>query len=98
MLDDTPRKLLRVISQFRYHFKRMPTLMELGRLSGRRSAEITKGFKVLAAEHYIQWSAGDPIETAIIITEWERNVPYATQQKGAQRGCDGTNIDYWLYH
>ncbi|ETT55419.1 hypothetical protein C162_03147 [Paenibacillus sp. FSL R7-269] len=47
MLDDTPRKLLRIIVQFKYHFKRIPTIRELGRLSGRRPAE-----------HYIEWEAG----------------------------------------
>lgn len=48
MLDDTPRKLLRIIVQFKYHFKRMPSIRELGRLSGRRPTEIIRGFKVLA--------------------------------------------------
>ncbi|MDH6372889.1 hypothetical protein M2444_004718 [Paenibacillus sp. PastF-3] len=99
MLDDTPRKLLRIISQFRYQFRRMPNIKELGRLSGRHPAEIIKGFKVLSAEHYIDWDVSKPIETTIIIEGWERNVPYEkTQQQGAESGSGGTNIDYWLYH
>ncbi|AIQ68452.1 hypothetical protein D3C81_2083110 [compost metagenome] len=72
MLDDTPRKLLRVIAQFRYHFRRMPNLPELRRLSGRRPAEINKGFKILVAENYITWSPSQPIETAVIIEGWKR--------------------------
>ncbi len=67
MFEDTPRKLLRIIVQFKYHFKRMPTIRELGRLSGRRPADVIKGFKVLAAEHYIVWDAGKPIQTAVIV-------------------------------
>ncbi len=99
MLDDTPRKLLRIIVQFRYHFKRMPTLPELRRLSGRRPAEIFKGLKVLAAENYIQWSVSEPIQKAVILEAWERNIPCDTApQGGAQNARGGTNIDYWLYH
>lgn len=96
MLDDTSRKLLRILVQFRYHFKRMPSLLELRRLSGRRPAEITKGFKVLAEENYIQWSPANPIETAEVIIEWERGVPY--DKTSQQKAEVGHNMDYWLYH
>lgn len=99
MLDDTPRKLLRIIVQFKYHKKRMPTIRELAQLSGRKTADIIKGFKVLAAEHYILWEAGKAIETAVIIEVWERHVPYdTTPQGGAQSPGRGSNIDYWMYH
>lgn len=99
MLDDTPRKLLRIISQFRYHFKRMPDIKELGRLSGRRSAEIIKGFKVLAEESYIEWNLNTPIETAVIIESWERGVQYSREpQRGIQTNNNSSNIDYWTYH
>lgn len=85
MLDDTPRKLLRIISQYRYHFRRMPNIKELGRLSGRRPPEIIKAFKVLSAENYIQWSVSMPIQTAIILEGWERNVPYDnSSEQGVQ--------------
>ncbi|WP_209445819.1 hypothetical protein [Paenibacillus etheri] len=77
----------------------MPNIKELGRLSGRHPAEIIKGFKVLAAEHYIVWDVSTPIETTIIIDNWERNVPYEkTPQQGTENERSGTNIDYWLYH
>ncbi|MNC58650.1 hypothetical protein D3C75_1083910 [compost metagenome] len=99
MLDDTPRKLLRIISQFHYHFRRLPTLPELRRLSGRRPAEITKGFKVLAAENYIAWESFKPVETAVIIEGWERNAPLdISPQQDVQSSRRNTNIDYWLYH
>ncbi len=68
-------------------------------MSGRRPAEIIKGFKILAAENYITWSPSQPIETAIIMDGWERGVPYdTTPQGGTQNARGGTNIDYWLYH
>lgn len=99
MLDDTPRKLLRVIVQFNYHFKRMPKMSELCRLSGRRPAEIIRGFKVLASELYIDWDTGNPIETATILEGWERHVSYGTiPQKNTLVARPGGNIDYWLYH
>lgn len=99
MLDDTPRKLLRIIVQFKYRFKRMPSIRELGRLSGRRPTEIIKGFKVLALEQYIEWEVGKPIETAVVIEMWERNVQLDSEpHKGTQGDRRGGNADYWLYH
>ncbi|MEK8215476.1 hypothetical protein [Paenibacillus sp. FSL L8-0463] len=68
-------------------------------MSGRRPAEIIKGFKALEAEQYIIWESSAPIEMAVIIEGWERNVPYDTApQGGAQSARSGTDIDYWLYH
>lgn len=96
MLDDTPRKLLRIIVQFKYPFKRMPTIRELGKLSGRRPADVIKGFKVLAAEHYIVWDAGKPIQTAVIVEGWERHLSDDSAPQGgaqtAQRGITGYTI------
>lgn len=99
MLDDTPRKLLCILAQYKYHFRRMPKIRELQKLSGRRPADIIKGFKVLTAEHYIVWEAGKPIETAVIIDVWERDVSFDTApQGGAQSARRNANIDYWMYH
>jgi len=99
MLDDTPRKLLRIIVQFRSHYKRMPNIKELKRLSGRRQSDIYDGFKVLIVENYITWDSSKPVETASIIEGWERGVTYGkTAQLGVQSGRDGTNVDYWIYH
>ncbi|WP_150271648.1 hypothetical protein [Paenibacillus tepidiphilus] len=99
MLDDTSRKLLRIIVQFHSHFKRMPKLPELRRLSGRRPAQIIKAMKVLVADHYIDWDASRPVETAYILEGWERDAPFDTpQQHGLQGVRDSGNIDYWLYY
>ncbi|AIQ52565.1 hypothetical protein R70331_14300 [Paenibacillus sp. FSL R7-0331] len=55
VFDDTSRKLLRIIAHFRAKNKRMLTIREQGRLSGRWPADIIKGFKSLAADNYITW-------------------------------------------
>ncbi|OMF95160.1 hypothetical protein [Paenibacillus sp. FSL R7-0273] len=45
------------------------------------------------------WDASKPIQTAVLLAGWERNVPYdTTPQGGTQTARDGGNIDYWLYH
>ncbi len=88
MFDDTPRKLLRIISQFRYHFRWMPNIKELGRLSGRHPEEIIMGVKLLSAEHYLGWGVSTSIEITIIIERWERNVAYKkTPQQGTERAA-----------
>lgn len=99
MLDDTARKLLRVMFQFNGHFRRMPNLVELKRLSGRRSAAIKAGMLQLVEQHYIQWDDKQPVETAVVIEAWERDVPFkdyvgADPHKSQQAPFTG-NIDYW---
>lgn len=54
MLDDTPRKLLRIMYHFSVHFKRLPRLPEMERLSGRMPVAIRRGMQELAKENYIQ--------------------------------------------
>lgn len=99
MLDDTPRKLLRIMVHFRSHFRRMPSLSELERLSGRRSGSIKAGMLQLIEQHYIQWDEKQPVETAIIIEAWERDVRYKEQAETApgksQQASAAGNTDYW---
>lgn len=99
MLDDTARKLLRIMFQFNGHFRRMPNLVELKRLSGRRSAAIKAGMLQLVEQYYIQWDDKQPVETAVVIEAWERDVPFkdhaaAGPHKSQQAPLTG-NIDYW---
>ncbi|MEK4853912.1 hypothetical protein NST04_29015 [Paenibacillus sp. FSL H7-0756] len=44
-----------------------------------------KGFKVLAAEQYIVWDAGKPIQTAVIVEGGERVIRFCA----AGRRTDG---------
>ncbi|WP_440113648.1 hypothetical protein [Paenibacillus sp. QZ-Y1] len=40
-----------------------------------------------------------PIQTAVNLEGWERNVPYDnSSEQGVQSRREGNNIDYWLYH
>lgn len=99
MLDDTARKLLRIMFQFNGHVHRMPNLAELKRLSGRRPAAIKAGMLQLVEQHYIQWDVKQPVETAVVIEAWERDVPFkdhaaAGPHKPQQAPLTG-NIDYW---
>lgn len=67
-------------------------------MSGRKPVEIIKGFKVLAAEHYITWDPAKPIQTATILETWERDTQYdAKPEAGSQSVSAGIN-NYWLYH
>ncbi|MNI94006.1 hypothetical protein D3C73_1520410 [compost metagenome] len=68
-------------------------------MSGRRPREISKAFKVLAAENYIEWSTFQPVEAAVLLEVWERNVSYdTTPQADTQSARQDSRIDYWLYH
>lgn len=97
MLDDTARKLLRVMFQFNGHFRQMPNLAELKRLSGRRPAAIKAGMLQLVEQHYIQWDDKQSVETAVVIEAWERDVPFkehAGSDPNKSQPLTG-NIDYW---
>lgn len=75
MLDDTARKLLRILVHFRSHFQRMPQLTELVRLSGRREHQVLAGFRELALQGFIEWKPPHPVETAVILIAWENTEP-----------------------
>lgn len=75
MLDDTARKLLRIMYHFKNHFRRMPKLRELARLSGRTRPAILAGLQELARKNYIQWQPAQPVETAVILVAWEYPEP-----------------------
>ncbi|WP_379142403.1 hypothetical protein [Paenibacillus sp. sgz500992] len=92
MLDDTPRKLLLIITHYQRHFGSLPGMPELERLSGRTPVPIKEGLSVLARENYIQWQPDMPPERAVIIEGWERDNP---SHQADQRGG---NTDYWNYY
>lgn len=98
MLDDTPRKLLRIMYHFSGHFKRLPTLPEMERLSGRMPVAIRRGMQELAKENYIQWNPEAPIETAVIIDGWEREDAAVGSSRDPQKSLKTGNLDYWQYY
>ena len=100
MLEDTPRKLLRILYHFSSHYKRMPTLSELVRLSGRSRVKIRLGMQTLAEQAYIQWNPKMPVEKAVIIEGWERADPRTDRNSRPvqQQMVSEGNTDYWLYY
>lgn len=97
MLDDTARKLLRVMVQFKGHVLRMPTLEELRRMSGRRSGAIKAGMQQLVEQHYIDWDENLPVESATVIEAWERDVPIKNAEESPTKPQHRTagNTNYW---
>lgn len=98
MLDDTPRKLLRILYHFSGHFKRMPTMPEMERLSGRMPVTIRKGMLELADQNYISWNPHTTVETAVIIEGWEREDTNSGRSHDPQRSIQTGNLDYWQYY
>ncbi|OMF28291.1 hypothetical protein BK132_14625 [Paenibacillus sp. FSL H8-0259] len=102
MLEDTPRKLLRIMYQFKGHFRRMPTMTELARLSGRRTGAIKAGMLQLVERHYIEWDEKQPVETAVVIEAWERDVKYKEQTETGANKSQHTpvvwNTEYWTHY
>lgn len=76
MLGDTARKLLRVMYHFNNHYRRMPTLPEMSRLSGRTRAGILTGCRELALRGFIRWEPPQPVESAVILLAWEEPEPH----------------------
>ncbi|MFP4976414.1 hypothetical protein ACE6ED_13505 [Paenibacillus sp. CN-4] len=99
MLNDTPRKLLMILTHFSGHYRRMPQLHELERLSGRAPGKIYEGLRELAADHYIEWTPGRPVESAIILEGWPRPDPAVERLRRRRPPSpwdnSGSNIDYW---
>lgn len=98
MLDDTPRKLLRIMYHFSGHFKRMPTMPEMERLSGRMPVAIRKGMLELADQNYISWNPHATVETAVIIEGWEREDLNSGRPQEPQRSFQTGNLVYWQYY
>ncbi|WP_051775777.1 LexA family transcriptional regulator [Paenibacillus tyrfis] len=71
MLADAERKVLRIIANYSAGRKRMPSLMELGRKTGKSREGLLNVLGVLGKEGYILWSSADP-ERIILIQAWER--------------------------
>lgn len=66
MLDDTSRKLLRIMS----NLSRVPSINELARLSGRKVDQVMMGLKNLTVQGFIVWDPNRHHELKII-QAWE---------------------------
>jgi predicted transcriptional regulator len=66
MLDDAPRKLLRILGNMNY----VPSIAELARKSGRTQGQVKMALRVLAVERFIEWDP-DRHHELKIIQAWE---------------------------
>ncbi|PUA40086.1 hypothetical protein C8Z91_06205 [Paenibacillus elgii] len=71
MLADAERKVLRIIANYSAGRKRMPTLIELGRKTGKSQKKLLETLSELAKEGYISWTPADP-DRITLLQAWER--------------------------
>ncbi|MCP1306953.1 helix-turn-helix domain-containing protein [Paenibacillus tyrfis] len=71
MLADAERKVLRIIANYSSGRRRMPSLRELERKTGKSEKKLLETLAELAREGYISWSMADP-ERITLIQAWER--------------------------
>lgn len=102
MLEDTPRKLLLIMHHYSQHYRRMPDMVELERMSSRLPEPIKRGMKVLVDQHYIEWNPAMPVQTAVLIEGWERaEYPSKTDQAGTRKlsqQINPGNTAYWTHY
>ena len=67
-LDDTSRKLLRIL----YNTRGIPSIEELARMSGRNQGKVKMALRNLVAQKYITYDPNNHNELSII-RGWERN-------------------------
>ncbi|MEK5162094.1 hypothetical protein NYE69_07085 [Paenibacillus sp. FSL R5-0527] len=93
MLNDLERKLLRILSNFSTQRKRMPTVVELEKKTGRNQRDIFEGLRGLVEQQYIFWPDNPRLDTIVILEAWERGTEEAKKVKPTT-----SNIDYYLYY
>lgn len=71
MLDDIERKLLRILFNFSSTRRRMPSMPELLRKTGRKREDIYTGLRGLVEEEFILWPDNPKLETIVILKPWE---------------------------
>ncbi|MBU7318435.1 hypothetical protein [Paenibacillus oleatilyticus] len=71
MLADAERKVLRIIANYSAGRRRMPSLLELERKTGKSQKKLLETLAELAKEGYISWTPADP-ERITLIQAWER--------------------------
>ncbi|WP_055107268.1 hypothetical protein [Paenibacillus ihumii] len=91
MLPDLERKLLRIIHNFWSQRRRMPTLKELERTTGREERVILTAIGRLESDGYLQWPDKPKLDSLRLV-----NAPGAGEQaKARPRGGLRSDIDYW---
>lgn len=86
MLGDTARKLLRILYHYSGHYRRMPDMQTLRRLSGRTYPDVIAGMSELAERRYIAWRRGMRVERAALLEAWERPEELPASRRGGGKG------------
>ncbi|MFC4306069.1 hypothetical protein [Cohnella boryungensis] len=66
MLNDTSRKVLRIL----YNTRHVPPIPELARRAGRTTGQVKMALRVLSVGHYIAWTP-DRHEELRVLQGWE---------------------------
>lgn len=93
MLSDFERKLLRILYNFTSQRHRMPTMMEVERVTGKAVGVIEQGLVGLVEQQYILWTDRPNLDTIIILEGWERE---RTQTSKPRINTGST--DYWIQY
>ncbi|KFM92994.1 Uncharacterised protein [Paenibacillus macerans] len=73
MLNDTEQKLLHILFNFSSTRRRMPTMPELQRKTGRKREDIYTGLRGLVGKEFILWPDNPKLETTVILKLRSRN-------------------------
>lgn len=87
MLSDFERKLLRIVFNFSSQRHRMPSMMELERVTGKPAATILQGMDGLVKQEYILWPNRPHLDTIVILEAWEREgavIPKPRQSRSTE--------------
>ncbi|MFD3262248.1 hypothetical protein ACE3MQ_27010 [Paenibacillus lentus] len=91
MLPDLERKLLRIIYNFWSQRRRIPTMKELERTTGRAERDIVTALHQLEREEYLQWPDKSTLHTMRLLNV----LPSEGQAKIKSRSGLRSDIDYW---
>ncbi|MNJ58068.1 hypothetical protein D3C77_536830 [compost metagenome] len=90
MLSDFERKLLRIVFNFSSQRHRMPTMVELERVTGKTVGVIEQGLVGLVEQQYILWPDRPHLDTIVILEGWERE-----QLQTPKPRINTGSTDYW---
>lgn len=89
MLSDFERKLLRILYNVSLQRRRMPSMEELERKSGRAKHDIKAGLEGLELKRYITWEDKRTLDSIVILEGWERQSVTTTPMQKTR------NTEYW---
>jgi len=91
MLPDLERKLLRIIYNFWSQRRRIPSINELERTTGRTERDILTALGRLEREEYLQWPDKSTLDTLRLL-----NLPELEEHaKSRPRRGLRSDIEYW---